>query len=94
MKIESEKAQVRISSLSKYQSLIFVLCSDDMKIKTRRHRCASRPCVCNICQRRTTLSNCQSFIYSCVKEGHEDSEKARVCISSLSIYQSFVSGFV
>ena len=75
MKIESEKAQVRISSLSKYQSLNFVLCSKDMKIKARRHRCASRPCVCNICQRHTSLSNCQSFIYSRVKEGHEDRKR-------------------
>ena len=62
MKIESEKAQVRISSLSKYLSLIFVLCSNDMKIKARRHRCASRPGVCNICQRHTSLSNSHSFI--------------------------------
>ena len=76
MKIESEKAHVRISSLSKYQSLIFVLCSNDMKIKARRHRCASRPCVCNICQRHTSLSNYQSFIYSCVTEGHEDRKRA------------------
>ena len=75
MKIESEKAQVRISSLSKYQSLIFVLCSNDMKIKVKRHRCASRPCVCNICQRHSSLGNCQSFIYSCVKEGHEDRKR-------------------
>ena len=76
MKIESEKAQVRISSLSKYQSLIFVLCnSKDMKIKARRHRCASRPCVCNICQRHTSLSNYQSFIYSCVTEGQEDRKR-------------------
>ena len=38
MKIESEKAQVRISSLSKYQSLIFifVLCSNDMKIESEK----------------------------------------------------------
>ena len=36
MKIESEKAQVRISSLSKYQSLIFVLCSKDMKIESEK----------------------------------------------------------
>ena len=75
MKIESEKAQVRISSLSKYQSLIFVLCSKDMKIKTNKHRCASRLCVCNICQRHTSLSNYQSFIYSSVKEGHEDGKR-------------------
>ena len=33
MKIESEKAQVRISSLSNYQSRTFVLCSRDMKMK-------------------------------------------------------------
>ena len=32
MKIESEKAQVRISSLSNYQSRTFVLCSRDMKM--------------------------------------------------------------
>ena len=75
MKIDSEKAQVRISSLSKYQSLIFVLCSKDMKIKAFRHRCASRPCVCNICQRHTSLSNYQSFIYSCVKERPEDRKR-------------------
>ena len=36
MKIESEKAQVRISSLSNYQSLTFVLCSKDMKIKIEK----------------------------------------------------------
>ena len=36
MKIESEKAQVRISSLSNYQSLTFVLCSNDMKIKIEK----------------------------------------------------------
>ena len=71
MKIESDKAQVRISFLSKYQSL----CSNDMKIKANRHRSASRPCVCNICQKHTSLSNCQSFIYSCVKKGHEDRKR-------------------
>ena len=70
MKIDSEKAQVRISSLSKYQSLIFVLCSKDMKTKAFRHRCA-----CNICQRHTSLSNYQSFIYSCVKERPEDRKR-------------------
>ena len=104
MKIESEKAQVRISSLSNFQSFVsivvynkdmkierrhrcasrprvntrlsfFVLCSNDMKIKANKHRCASRPCVCNICQRHTSLSNCQSFIYSCVQEGHEDGKR-------------------
>ena len=36
MKIESEKAQARISSLSFYQSLTFVLCSKDMKIKIEK----------------------------------------------------------
>ena len=36
MKIESEKAQVRISSLSNYQFLIFVLCSKNMKMKIEK----------------------------------------------------------
>ena len=48
MKIESEKAQERISSLSKYQSLIFifVLCSKDMKIKIEKALvCISSLCV-------------------------------------------------
>ena len=49
--------------------------------------------VCVTYARHTSLSNCQSFIYSRVKMKIE-SEKAQVCISSLSNYQSFVSGFV
>ena len=36
MKIESEKAQVRISFLSNYQSRTFVMCSRDMKIKIEK----------------------------------------------------------
>ena len=36
MKIESERAQVRISSLRNYQSLILVLCCKDMKIKIEK----------------------------------------------------------
>ena len=36
MKIEIEKAPVRISSLSNYQSVTVVLCGNDMKIKIEK----------------------------------------------------------